>query len=105
MTTQLILVELLQQDDDSEWHPVAYSSRRLRLEESRYTIMERETLAAIHALRAWKLYLFHPFELVADNLGVTYLQTKKNLTKREARWVEFLANFDVNWFTGKGKYI
>ena len=31
---------LLQQDDDSEWHPVAYSSRRLRPEESRYSIME-----------------------------------------------------------------
>ena len=61
---------LLQQDDDSEWHPVAYSSRRLRPEESRYTIMERETLAAIHALRVWKLYLFRPFELVTDNLGV-----------------------------------
>ena len=44
---------LLQQDDDGEWHPVAYSSRRLRPEESRYTIMERETLAAIHALRVW----------------------------------------------------
>ena len=33
---------LLQQDDDSEWHPVPYSSRRLRPEESRYAIKERE---------------------------------------------------------------
>ena len=33
--------------------------------------MERETLAAIHAIRTWKLYLFKPFELVTDNRGVT----------------------------------
>ena len=94
---------LLQQDDDSEWHPVAYSSRRLWPEESRYAIMERETLVAIHALRVWKLYLFRPFELVTDNLGVTYLQSKKNLTKREARWVEFLADFDVTLVHQQGK--
>ena len=48
-------------------------------------------------------YLFRPFELVTDNLGVTYLQTKKNLTKREARWVEFLADFDVTLVHRPGK--
>ena len=68
-----------------------------------YAIMERETLAAIHALRVCKLYLFRPFELVTDNLGVTYLRTKKNLTKQETRWVEFLADFDVTLVHGPGK--
>ena len=94
-----------QQDDDSEWHPVAYSSRRVQPEESRYTIMEWETLPAIHALRVWKLYLFRPFEPITDNLGVTYLQTKKNLTKQEARWVELLAlgDFDVTLVHRPGK--
>ena len=86
---------LLQQDDVGEWHPVAYTSRRLRPEESNYTIMERETLAAMHALRVWRLYLFNHFQLVTDNQGVAYLQTKKNLSKREARWAELLAEFDV----------
>lgn len=86
---------LLQQDETAQWHPVAYTSRRLRDEESNYETMERETVAAIHALRTWKLYLFKPFELFTDNQGVTYLQTKPGLTKREARWAEFLADFDV----------
>ena len=49
---------LLQQDEEGDWHPVAYTSRRLRPEERNYHAMERETLAAIHAIRTWKLYLF-----------------------------------------------
>ena len=86
---------LLQQDDVGEWHPVANTSRRLRPEESNYTIMERETLAAMHALEVWRLYLFNHFQLVTNNQGVAYLQTKKNFSKREARWAELLAEFDV----------
>ena len=76
---------LLQQDDRSNWHPVAYTSRRLRKEERNYTAMERESLAVIHALRVWKLYLFKPFQVITDNQGVKYLRTKTNLSKREAR--------------------
>lgn len=86
---------LLQRDEHEHWHPVAFTSRRLRPEERNYHAMERETLAALHALRTWKLYLFKPFELITDNQGVTYLKSKTGLTKREARWIEFLADFDV----------
>ena len=94
---------LLQQDRNSDWHPIAYTSRRLRKEECNYTAMERETLAVIHALRVWKLYLFKPFEVITDNQGVKYLRTKSNLSKREARWVEFLADFDFNTVHRPGK--
>ena len=86
---------VLLQQDEGDWHPVAYTSRRLRPEERNYHAMEREILAAIHAIRTWKLYLFKPFELVTDNRGVTFLKSKSGLSKREARWVEFLADFDV----------
>ena len=86
---------LLQQDEEGDWHPVAHTSRRLRPEERNYHAMEQETLAAIHAIRTWKLYLFKPFESVTDNRGVTFLKSKSGLSKREARWVEFLADFDV----------
>ena len=86
---------LLQRDGNEFWHPVAYTSRRLRPEEKNYNTMERETLAAVHALRVWKMYLFKPFELITDNQGVTYLKSKSGLSKREARWVEFMADFDV----------
>ena len=59
--------------------------------------MEKETLAAIHALRTWRHYLVKPFELTTGNQGVTYLKSKSglNLSRREARWVKFLADLDV----------
>ena len=94
---------LLQQDSHEFWHPIAYTSRRLRPEERNYTASERETLAVIHALRVWKLYLFKPFDLITDNQCVKYLQTKPHLSKREARWVEFLADFDVTILHCPGK--
>ena len=32
--------------------------------------------------------------LLTDNSAVTYWLTKKNLPKREPRWIDFLAEFD-----------
>ena len=62
---------LLQKDETEDWHPVAYTSRRLRPEERNYHANERETLAVIHALRVWRTYLFRPFEIITDNQAVT----------------------------------
>ena len=86
---------LLQRDESEDWHPVAYTSRRLRVEERNYHANERETLAVIHALRVWRTYLFKPFEVVTDNQAVTYLLSKKQLSSRETRWLDLLAHFDM----------
>ena len=86
---------LLQRDESEDWHPVAYTSRRLRVEERNYHANERETLAVIHALRVWRTYLFKPFQVVTDNQAVTYLLSKKQLSSRETRWLDLLADFDM----------
>ena len=85
---------LLQESKHGEWHPVAYMSRRLTFAERNYTATERETLAVVHALQVWRTFLYRQFELLTDNSAVTYLLTKKNLSKCEARWIDFLAEFD-----------
>ena len=85
---------LLQQGDDQSWHPAAYASRKLSGAERNYTAAERETVAVIFALKCWRIYLFDHFHLFTDNMAVVHLRTKPTLTKREARWVEFLADFD-----------
>ena len=90
------LAGVLQQKDETEdWHPVAYTSRRLRPKERNYHANERETLAVNHALRVWRTYLFRPFEIITDNQAVTYLLSKKQLSGREARWLDLLADFDM----------
>lgn len=87
---------LLQEASPGNWHPVAYTSRRLTAAERNYTVMERETLAVVHALVTWRTYLYRHFDVLTDNNGVTYLKTKKNLSQREARWIDFLADFDFS---------
>ena len=77
-------------------HPVAYASRRLSSAEKNYTALERETLAIVFALNCWRLYLFRHFDVFTDNMGVTALFSKAKLTKREARWVEQLSDFDFS---------
>ena len=85
---------LLQQADDQSWHTVSYVSRKLSSAERNYTAAERESLAVVYALRCWRIYLFYHFHLYTDNMGVVYLRTKPNLTGREARWIDFLADYD-----------
>ena len=87
---------LLQEDGSGNWHPIAYSSRRLNSAEKNYHATERETLAVIHSLQTWRIYFYKPFEIVTDNPAVTYLRTKKDLTRREARWIDLLADFDFS---------
>ena len=87
---------LLQQGSDQSWHPIAYASRKLNSAERNYTAGERETLAVVFALKSWRVYLFKHFDLVTDSMAVVFLRTKPHLTKREARWVEFLADFDFS---------
>jgi len=94
---------LLQQDQDQEWHPVAYASRKLTSAERNYTASERETLAVVFSLKVWRTYLFNHFDIFTDNMGVVYLRSKPQITKREARWVEFLADYDFTVHHRSGK--
>ena len=57
---------------------------------------QKETLAVVFALKSWRLYLFKHFEIFTDNQAVVLLRSKLNMSKREARWIEFLADFDFS---------
>ena len=49
---------LSQIDDDSQEHPVAYASRKLLPREQRYSIIEKECLAIVWALKVYHVYLY-----------------------------------------------
>ena len=91
--SDLAIGAVLLQEDEQGQHPVAYASRKLTAAERNYTITERETLAVVYALSTWKLYLYKHFDVFTDNQAVVYLRSKPHLSKREARWAEFLAEF------------
>ena len=94
---------LSQQYEDGE-HPVAYESRKMNNAEQKYPTHERELLAVIHALRTWRHYLAgRKFKVVTDHYSLQYLRTQPNLSKRQARWLDFIAEFDFEIVHKPGK--
>ncbi|KAL5835882.1 hypothetical protein ACOSQ3_015434 [Xanthoceras sorbifolium] len=76
-------------------HPIAFESRKLNDTERRYTVQEKEMTAVVHCLRTWRHYLLGShFVIRIDNVATSYLQTQKKLSPKQARWQDFLAEFD-----------
>ena len=84
--------------------PVAYMSHRMSPAEMNYPTHEQELLAVILALTEWRHYLLgHRFTIVTDHHSLTYLSTQPNLSRRQARWVERLAEYDFDIVYAAGK--
>ncbi|KAG8368746.1 hypothetical protein BUALT_Bualt15G0078000 [Buddleja alternifolia] len=78
-----------------EGHPIAFKSRKLNETERRYTVQEKEMTAIVHCLRIWRHYLLGSrFVVKTDNVATSYFQTQKKLSPKQARWQDFLAEFD-----------
>ncbi|XP_044510183.1 uncharacterized protein LOC123228802 [Mangifera indica] len=81
-----------------EKHPIAFESRKLKDAEQRYSAHEKEMTAVIHCLETWRHYLLGTkFTVVTDNVANTYFKTQKKLSAKQARWQEFLAEYDFEW--------
>lgn len=95
---------LEQADPDGEYHPVAYFSKKLQGAEKNYHVREQEFLAIVCALRHWRHYLLgRAFELITDHKSLSYLKSQTTEpTGRVARWLDFLADFNVNIRYGPG---
>ncbi|KAH9328294.1 hypothetical protein KI387_000402, partial [Taxus chinensis] len=87
-----------------EGHPVAFESRKLNDRERNYPVHEKEMTAIVHCLRSWRHYLLGaPFVVKTDNISSTYFKTQAKLTPKQARWQEFLAEFDFEITYNPGK--
>ncbi len=88
---------VLLQDQGDGPQPIAFHSRKLMPAEVNYHPGEQELLAIVDALTTWRCYLQgSKFTVNSDHLNLRYLATKTSLTKRQARWLEFLQTFDMN---------
>jgi hypothetical protein len=77
-----------------EGQPVAFESRKLNDAELNYQTTEKEMLAVVHDLRVWRCYLEGvEFTVYTDHVLNTYFQMQPNLSRRQARWSEFLQRF------------
>ena len=92
------------QDQGNGLQPCAYLSRTMAPAERNYPVHEQELLAVIHALREWRHHLLGAkFTIVTDHRSLQYLQTQPSLSARQARWSEFLQQFDFEIHLSTGK--
>lgn len=85
---------VLMQDDN----PIAYESKKLDDAQVKWTTTEQELWAVVHALQVWRCYLEGTtFKVITDHNPLVHLQTQPNLSRKQARWVEYLQRFDFEW--------
>ena len=78
--------------------PVAFDSTTFKGAELNYPIHEKELLAVIRALRKWRSDLVgSPFFVFTDNKTLENFHTQKDLSRRQARWMEFLSQYDAHF--------
>ena len=81
--------------------PVAFESRKLIPAELNYTTTEKECLAVIHALKVWRCYLegqpAERFTIVTEHNPLIHLPKQPTLSRRIARWSEYLQRFTFHW--------
>ena len=86
---------VLCQDQGKGLQPVAYTSRKMNPAERRYATHEKELLAIIHALRVWRVYLEgRKFSIKSDHATLTHFKNQLTLTRRQARWMEIMEQYD-----------
>ena len=82
---------------DGLWRPVGFLSKSLNETERNYKIHNKEMLAIIRRLEAWR-YLLEgaqsKFEIWTDHKNLEYFMKAQKLNRRQARWTLYLSRFD-----------
>jgi len=83
---------------DNKIHPVAFHSWTFSALELNYDIHDKELLAIFEAFKIWWHYLegsASPIDVVMDHKNLEYFSTTKILTCQQARWSEYLSQFNL----------
>ena len=82
---------------DGEIHPVVFHSCSFNPAELNYNTHDKELLAIFEAFKHWQQYLEGsgtPIDMVTDHKNLEYFSTTKLLTCQQARWSEYLSQFN-----------
>ena len=82
---------------DNKWRPVTYISKSLNEMERNYEIHDKEMLAVIRCLEAWRHFLEgtrSKFEVWMDHKNLEYFMSNQKLNRRQARWALYLSRFN-----------
>ena len=88
---------VLMQEHEGNLYPVEFYSLSLDQAQRNYSTPDQELLAIILALMNWRHLLKgarHPIRIRTDNQALKYFMTNRTLSRRQARWSEYLSRFD-----------
>ena len=85
-------------------HVIAYASRQLRVHERNYPTHDMKLAAVIFALKIWRHYLLGDQVLIyTDHKSLKYIFTQRDLNVRQQRWLELMADYDIDLRYHPGK--
>jgi hypothetical protein len=76
--------------------------------ERNYSATDREYVAIRQCLERWRHFLVGlKFLILTDHVALTYIQSSATVSRRNARWLEFLSqfSFDIEHIKGKENVI
>ena len=104
----VVAAVLSQKDENGILRPVAFMSKKMSPQECNYEIYDKELLAIVRAFEEWHPELAgtpveDPIKILTDHKNLEYFMSTKQLNRRQARWAEFLSefNFRITYRPGK----
>ncbi|KAG7594102.1 Integrase catalytic core [Arabidopsis thaliana x Arabidopsis arenosa] len=83
---------------------IAYASRQLRKHEGNYPTHDLEMVAVVFALKIWRSYLYGAkVQIFTDHKSLKYIFTQPDLNLRQRRWMELVADYDLDIAYHPGK--
>jgi len=95
---------LSQPGSDGLLHPIAFFSKKHTPAECNYDIYDKELMAVVRAFEEWRAYLVgQPVTVWSDYQNLRYFTTKMLHNQRQARWSEFMSqfNYTIEFVPGK----
>jgi len=84
--------------------PVVFDSMQLNDAQKHYPVHEKELLVIICALKKWRADLLgSPISIFTDHRTLENFDTQRDLSRRQACWQEFMAQFEMKIYYVKGE--
>ena len=99
---------VLCQDQGQGLQPVTFESCKLNAAQLNYPVHEKEMFAIIHCFTKWRHYLEGvSTRVITDHASLRHLHTQPSLSRRQARWMEFMSrfHFTIEYQPGKDNIV
>ncbi|KAK8930760.1 hypothetical protein KSP39_PZI016487 [Platanthera zijinensis] len=83
---------------------IAYGSRQLKIHERNYPTHDLEFAVVVYALKLWRYLLYGvSCKIYTEHKSLKYVFTQKELNLRQRRWLEYVADYEVDILYHPGK--